>query len=91
MKFLTVGSKMMKGLRLSFADEAEVREACPTGAGKLIINLIDTDTCRKVEGLKAIWTSNRIRLVDENIVIDPEVAYVVEVVSIEPRRKGERV
>lgn len=90
-KYLESGHKLRGGFRMTYADELQVRESCPDGIGKLVVDLLNTDSLERIKGLQAILSGFRVRVVDQSFQADPTVDYVVEVVSIHNRMRGERV
>lgn len=80
------------GFRLDLRDEARVRQRCgSTGLGSLLLNVLNLDTREWANGVKAIWSSDKLRIVDPLFKYDEMAEYLIEVVEIRERQKGERV
>lgn len=91
MHFLKNGAKVTKGFRVSEHDTRMIKSFLGTDTGTLVVNLIRVSDGHKDYGISAIWTSGKIRIVDHRVAVSEDDSYVVEVVSIKHRQKGERV
>ena len=91
MKFIKIARKIETGFRVSPKDQLTISKICTEGAGSLTVDLLNIETGDRFADQKAIWSSEKIRLIDHPIGFDKEGEYVVSVKTILPRRKGERV
>ncbi len=91
MQFLKTGQKVSKGFRVSDHDRSMISSVLGQGEGTLQVNVVRVSDGYKEYGLKAIWSSGKIRLVDQRFVPNEYESYVLEVVSIKHRNKGDRV
>lgn len=89
LQFLRNGDKVARGFRVSKDDERLILASIGRNEGSLIVNVVDVGNGEKSYGLKAIWTSGKIRLVDQRFVANETGSYVVELVSAVPRKRGE--
>jgi len=90
MHFVRRFKKKGAGFRISPADSREIERKVGS-TGSLVINLLNLETREWTDKLSAIWTGGRIRVTDESMKIDSDIEYLVEVVKILPRKKGERI
>lgn len=91
MKFLKTSEKVTRGFRTSDHDRKMIRGFLGESEGALMVNLVRVSDGYKDYGLSAIWTSGKIKVVDPRFESREDDSYVVEIVSIRYRQKGERV
>lgn len=91
MKFIQAAKKIENGFRVSPMDRKEISKVCINGTGSLIVDLLDIATGYKLTDLKAIWTSNKIKLISFPDGFNKDSEYVVLVKNIVIRKKGERI